>query len=119
MGTGALEALRAEGLAGKIPVVGIDGIKAAVDAIRAGEFACTVTADTFWQGGMGLSIGHHALTKAFDPAKEPSVHREFYGTILAISKDNVEDYYRTHVLAQPAIDWNDLWGRVSGPIRAA
>ena len=33
MGTGALEALRAQGLAGKIPVVGIDGIKAAVEAV--------------------------------------------------------------------------------------
>jgi ribose transport system substrate-binding protein len=34
MGTGALEALRAENLAGKVPVVGIDGIKTAVDAVR-------------------------------------------------------------------------------------
>ncbi len=34
MGVGALEALRAEGLAGKVPVVGIDGIKAAVDAVQ-------------------------------------------------------------------------------------
>src|SRR5579859_7881281 len=38
MGSGALEALRAEGLAGKVPVVGIDGIKAAVDAVHKGEF---------------------------------------------------------------------------------
>lgn len=118
MGTGALEALRAEGLAGKVPVVGIDGIKAAIDAIRAGEFACTVSADTFWQGGMGLSIGHHAQMKTFDPAKEPTEHREFYGKILAISKDNVEDYYKTHVLADPEFDWKDIWGRVDGPIRS-
>ena len=34
MGVGALEALRAEGLAGKVPIVGVDGIKSAVDAVR-------------------------------------------------------------------------------------
>ena len=56
MGVGALEALRAEGLAGKVPIVGVDGIKSAVDAVRSGEFACTVTSDPFWQGGMGLAI---------------------------------------------------------------
>ncbi len=64
MGTGALEALRGEGLAGKVPVVGIDGIKAAIDAVKSGEYAATITSDPFWQGGMGLSIGYHAYTKS-------------------------------------------------------
>ncbi|MDT1064011.1 sugar ABC transporter substrate-binding protein [Paracoccus sp. CPCC 101403] len=118
MGTGALEALRAEGLAGKVPVVGVDGIKAAVDAVRAGEFACTVTSDPFWQGGMGLAIGLAAHQKKFDPAAEPPDHREFYGQAVLISKDNVEEYYKTNVEAQPKLDWTDLWGRVTGPIRS-
>ena len=67
MGSGALEALRAEGLAGKVPIVGVDGIKTAVDAVRTGEFACTVTSDPFWQGGMGLAIGYNAKIGKFDP----------------------------------------------------
>ncbi|MGJ7042432.1 ribose transport system substrate-binding protein [Shinella sp. BE166] len=117
MGTGALEALRAEGLAGKVPVVGIDGIKAAVDAVRSGEFACTITSDPFWQGGIGLALGLAALTKKLDPTAEPPEHREFYGKVVAITKDNVEEYYKTNVEAQPTIDWNDLWGRVVGQIR--
>jgi len=119
MGTGALEALRAEGLAGKVPVVGIDGIKAAVDAVHKGEFAATITSDPFWQGGMGLSIGYHAAMKTFDPTKEPHEHREFYGQTTTIAKDNVEQYIKTNVDSQPAYDWNDLWGRVVGPIRAS
>lgn len=119
MGTGALEALRAEGLAGKVPIVGVDGIKTAVEAVRKGEFAATVTSDPFWQGGMGLSIPYHALTKAFDPTTQPADHREFYGKAVLISKDNVEEYWKTNVEAQPTIDWNDLWGRVTGPIRAS
>lgn len=118
MGVGALEALRAEDLAGKVPIVGVDGIKSAVDAVRKGEFACTVTSDPFWQGGMGLAIGYNAHMKKFDPAKEPPEHREFYGKALLISKENVEEYYKTNVEAQPTLDWNDLWGRVTGVIRS-
>jgi ribose transport system substrate-binding protein len=116
MGTGALEALRAEGLAGKVPIVGIDGIKAAVDGVKKGEFACTITSDPFWQGGIGLSLGYHAKTGTFDPAKEPNLHREFYATTIKIDKDNVDEYIKTHVESHPAIDWNDLWARVVGPI---
>lgn len=117
MGVGALEALRAEGMAGKVPIVGVDGIKSAVDAVRTGEFACTVTSDPFWQGGMGLALGLAAKSGTFDPAKEPPEHREFYGKAVLIGKDNVEDYYKTNVEAQPEMDWADLWGRVTGPIR--
>ena len=117
MGTGALEALRAENLAGKVPVVGVDGIKSAVDAVRKGEFACTVTSDPYWQGGMGLSIGLAALNKKFDPAKEPLEHREFYGKAVLITRDNVDDYYKNNIDSKPTLDWNDLWGRVVGPIR--
>ncbi len=117
MGVGALEALRAEGLAGKVPIVGVDGIKSAVDAVRTGEFACTVTSDPFWQGGMGLALGLAAKTGKIDPTNEPRDHREFYGKAVLISKDNVEEYYKTNVESQPQVDWSDLWGRVTGGIR--
>ena len=60
MGLAAVEALRADGRAGQVPVTGIDGIQLAVEAILKGEMAGTVAWDPFWQGGMGLSIGYHA-----------------------------------------------------------
>ena len=116
MGSGALEALRAEGLAGKVPVVGIDGIKAAVDGVRTGEFVVTITSDPYWQGGMGLSLGLSAKRGAFNPAKEPHEHREFYAKVLEITKQNVADYVKDNVDSHPAMNWNDLWGRVVGPI---
>jgi ribose transport system substrate-binding protein len=116
MGTGALEALRAQGLAGKIPVVGIDGIKAAVEAVKAGEFVCTVTSDPYWQGGIGLSMGLQAFQGKFDPSKEPKLHREFNAKTVKITRDNVEEYIKTQVQSHPQIDWSNLWDRVASPI---
>ena len=85
MALAAVEALRADGRAGKVPVTGIDGIQLAVEAILKGEMAGTVAWDPFWQGGMGLSIGYHAKTGTFDPSKEPKDHREFYGKGVIIT----------------------------------
>ena len=67
MALAAVEALRADGRAGKVPVTGIDGIQLAVEAILAGEMAGTVSWDPYWQGGMGLSIGYHAKTGELRP----------------------------------------------------
>lgn len=116
MGTGALEALRAAGSAGQVPVVGVDGIKAAVEAVKSGEFACTLTSNPYWQGGMGLSIGYHAATHAFDPAKEPPLHRQFYGKTILITRDNVDEYIKTNIQSHPKLDYNDLWGNIAGPL---
>jgi len=116
MGTGALEALRSQGLAGQVPVVGIDGIKAAVEAVKAGEFVCTVTSDPYWQGGIGLSMGLEASQGKFDPAKEPRIHREFNATTVKITRANVDTYIKTEVDSHPQIDWTNLWNRVASPI---
>jgi ribose transport system substrate-binding protein len=117
MGLAAVEALRADGRAGKVPVTGIDGIQLAVEAILKGEMAGTVAWDPYWQGGMGLSIGYHAKTGKFDPTTEPKDHREFYGTGVIITSDNAQSYYDTNIKAEPTLDWNDIWGRVSGQIQ--
>ena len=117
MAIGALEALRAEGLAGKIPVSGIDGIQLAVEGVMNGELAGTVAWDPYWQGGMGLSIGYAARTGKFDPAKEGKDHREFYGRGIVITKANAKEYYETNIKASPKLDFNDIWGRVSGQIK--
>jgi ribose transport system substrate-binding protein len=117
MGLAAVEALRADGRAGKVPVTGIDGIKLAVEAIMKGEMVGTVAWDPYWQGGMGLSIGYHAKTGAFDPTKEPKEHREFYGKGVIITADNAKDYYAANITNEEKLDWNDIWGRVTGQIK--
>lgn len=118
MAMGALEALRGEGLAGSVPVTGIDGIKSAVDAVRAGEMAATVSWDPFWQGSVGLSIPYHARMGTFDPAAEGHEHREFYGTGVVVTKENVEQFYADNIDKEPSIDFDDLWGRAAGQIRS-
>jgi ribose transport system substrate-binding protein len=116
MGMGALEALRQNGLAGKVPVVGIDGIDAAVAAIEAGEFAGTIAWDPLWTGGMGLAIPYAHATGKIDitkEPKEPKEHREFYGTGIVVTKATVADYK-----ANPAkVDFADLWGKATGQIQ--
>jgi ribose transport system substrate-binding protein len=117
MALAAIEALRAGGRAGKVPVTGIDGIKLAVESILKKEMTGTVAWDPYWQGGMGLSIGFHAKTGAFDPAKEPKDHREFYGKGVIITGENAQTFYDSNVKSEPKLDWNDIWGRVSGQIQ--
>ena len=117
MALAAVEALRADGRAGKVPVTGIDGIQLAVEAILKGEMAGTVAWDPFWQGGMGLSIGYQAKTGKFDPSKEGKEHREFYGTGVTITAENAQSFYDTNIKAEPQLDWNDIWGRASGQIK--
>jgi ribose transport system substrate-binding protein len=119
MAFGALSALQAAGLEGQVLVTGIDGTSQAVQNVLDGMFAATVAWDPFWQGGMGLSIGYHAKMGTFDPANEPPEHREFYGTGLLITAENAEEYYNTNVLDVPRVDWDDLWGRVTGQIQYA
>jgi ribose transport system substrate-binding protein len=117
MALAAVEALRADGRAGKVPVTGIDGIQLAVEAILAGEMAGTVSWDPFWQGGMGLSIGYHAKTGEFDPSKEAKDHREFYGTGVPVTAETAQAFYDENIKKAPQLDWNDIWGRASGQIQ--
>jgi ribose transport system substrate-binding protein len=116
MALAAVEALRAEGRSGKVPVTGIDGTQLAVEAIQKGEMAGTVAWDPFWQGSMGLAIALAAKTGKFDPAKEPKEHREFYGKGVIVTADNAKQYYESNVKNEPKLDFSDLWGRVTGQI---
>ena len=113
MGIGALEALRQEGKAGSVPVVGIDGTEAALSAVEAGEMAGTVAWDPMWTGGMGLSLCHAAATGAIDIAAEPHAHREFYGTGIVVTPANIEEFRGRDT----SFDYNDYWAKSTGQIQ--
>ena len=113
MGIGALEALRQEGKAGSVPVVGIDGTDAALAAVEAGEMAGTVAWDPLWTGGMGLSLCHAAATGAIDIAAEPPEHREFYGTGIVVTPANIAEFRSRDA----SFDHNDHWAKSTGQIQ--
>lgn len=113
MAIGALEALRQEGRAGDVPVVGIDGTDAALAAIEAGEMAGTVAWDPMWTGGMGLSLCHAAATGKIDIAEEPPEHREFYGTGIVVTPANIEEFRNRDA----SFDYDDYWAKSTGQIQ--
>lgn len=113
MAIGALEALRQEGRAGDVPVVGIDGTDAAMSAIEAGEMAGTVAWDPNWTGGMGLSLCAAAATGKIDIAAEPEEHREFYGTGIVVTPENIDEFKSR----DPSFDYDDYWAKSTGQIQ--
>jgi ribose transport system substrate-binding protein len=111
MAMGALEALRAKGLAGKVKVVGVDGIKEMIEAIDKGEAAATFYPDPFWQGGMGLSIALAAKDGKIDMKTLPKEKRQWYASSILVNSENVKEFIKNNITGTPAYDWNDYFGR--------
>lgn len=116
MAMGALEALRGEGLAGQLPITGIDGTAPAVQAVKSGDLVGTVDWDPLWVGGMGLSLAYNTKAGKLDIASQPQKHREFYGTGVVVTAENIDAFLKNAETPAP-IDYNDFWGRVQGQIR--
>jgi ribose transport system substrate-binding protein len=114
MALGAIEALRAEGLAGQIPVTGMDGTPPGLAAIKAGEMVSTVDWDPYWLGGIGLSMGLAAKLKKSDVAALSKDKRESFCTATFVTKANVQDVIKKS--AAPVVDWNNLYARLAGPV---
>ena len=109
MALGALEAIRAAGLAGKVLVTGCDGIVEMLNAISAGEAAATVLNDSFWQGGIGLSLAYAAKTGKIDLKKTPNDKRQYFAKAVEVDQANVKKIIDTFVNGTPKYDWNDLY----------
>lgn len=119
MAFGALEALRAAGLAGKIPVVGVDGVAEAVAAVDKGEMVATVSSDGFYQGSIGLAMGVCVLTGQVPLPKDwPKENREFFLKLVLITKENAAAFLSDpDPAAYAASDWecDKIFARNTGP----
>jgi len=118
MALGALEALRAAGLAGRVPVVGVDGIPEAIAAVARGEMTATVSSDAFYQGSIGLAMGVCVLTgQAPAPQTWSKQRREFFLRVVVITKDNAAQYAKEPEADAYAPEWrcDNLWSRATGP----
>jgi ribose transport system substrate-binding protein len=117
MALGALEALRAVHLDGKIPIVGNDGIPEALQAIAKGDMTATVSSDPFYQGSIGLAMGYCVLTgQAPSQTTWTKEQRDFNQKLVVITKDNAQQYMGTPPASAYAGDWacDKLWNRDTG-----
>lgn len=118
MALGALEALRAAGLAGKVPIVGNDAVPEALQAIKDGQsgYVATVSSDAFWQGGAGLALAYQAATGDYDLASAPPEDRAFYGKQYVITADDVDEFLTPPTAQDLQADFDDPLARNTGPL---
>ena len=114
---GAIEALRAEGLAGKVPVVGYDGATQAIEYVKNGDLLATVYTNPYWGGGISLALAYYASIGKFKPSAEPHAHREFYGPTILITKADADAFKQKYIDSTPKYDWTDFWGPTNGQIK--
>jgi ribose transport system substrate-binding protein len=117
MAFGAIEALRAEGLAGKVPVTAYDCASQTLEYLKKGELLATVDQNPYWGGGVSLALAYYAATGKFKPSDEPKAHREFYGPTILITKDDADAFKKKYVDSMPKYDWSDFWGPSNGQIQ--
>jgi ribose transport system substrate-binding protein len=117
MALGALEAIRAAGLAGKVLVAGCDGISEMLDAVKAGEAAATVLNDSFWQGGIGLALALAAKDGKIDLKTTPADKRAYFARAVEVSQDNIDKIIATYVKGTPKYDWTDLYAFYVRPMK--
>jgi len=117
MDAGALavvEALRKEGLNGKIKVTGIDGVSGAIEAMKSGDMVATECIYPINMGCVGVTIAYLALTGQIDP-DEISQNRDqsaFFAPSLLVEQGNLEWYIANYIDTYPDFDASTVfeWG---------
>jgi len=113
MAMGSLEALRAKGLAGKVPVAGADAIPEMLEAIKNGEAVATASTDPLWQAGEGLAIALAAKEGKIDVAKLPENKREWEAPSVMVNSDNIDWFIENYIDSHPTYDYDNYWERWS------
>lgn len=116
MTLGILEALRAEGLEGEIPICSYDGTPDVVKLVMDGTVLCTVSTNPYWGAGTLLSLAYHARIGTFKPSDEPKEHREFYGPAIFITQENAAEFKKNNIDNIPVYDWTKFWALSNGGI---
>ena len=92
MALGAVQALQARGLAGRVFVVGFDGTAPVVEQIRDGNILATVSANGYLQSGFTLAILYAVWTRQLNPARFPANFREFATPAGFITSANAAEF---------------------------
>lgn len=86
MALGALEAIKADGRADRIKVIGVDAIDEAVQAVKDGTMAATIFQDAAGQGSQ-------SVLAAIEVVKGGTVEKEIMIPFITIDATNVEEYF--------------------------
>lgn len=109
MATGALQALDAKGLKGKVGVTGIDANPDIVEGVKDGSVIATVSSNGYLQGGYTLAVCYAVWTGLITTEELPEDYRTFLTPAIMITKDTVDDYVTEYVDSIPEYDFSDIW----------
>lgn len=109
MATGALQALDAKGLKGKVGVTGIDANTDIVEGVKDGSVVATVSSNGYLQGGYTLAVCYAAWAGLIDPTTMPEEYRNFLTPAIVVTADTVDDYVAQYVDSVPDYDFSDIW----------
>lgn len=119
MALGAIEALRARGLNGKVPVTGSDGSADALRAVEDGDMVSTMFIDPAVQGAVTAALGYAAAVGDIDPSELSQEQREFYLQQELVTQDNVDEFLNresdSSAYAYEELK-KDFWAYSAGPI---
>lgn len=110
------EGLRAEGLNGKIKVVGFDGIDDILPMIESGDILGTYGSNPYIQAGYGLAYDYAAQQGVIVPSELPGEQRMIQTKGVLISSDTLADYIAEFVDSKPVYDYSDLTFCISSPM---
>ncbi len=116
MAMGAIQALKEAGLAGKVKVVGCDGIPEMFDAIKSGLAAATVMNDGKYQAELGLAMSLAAKEGKLNVASQPQKFRQFEIPAVNVSSQNVDQIIHDYIDNTPNYDLTDFYARFSKAI---
>lgn len=92
MAHGAVAALKAQGLNGKVFVTGADGSLDGLNGVKSGDMLMTMWNDPILQGAVSMSLAYAASVGDIDPAKLSQKQRDFYMREDVINAGNVDKY---------------------------
>lgn len=116
MAVGALQALKAKNLNGKVKVAGVDAISDILTAIKADEAVVTLDINPWTQGGIGLAWAYAAWSGKIDPTKLDEGKRMFHTKHMVITKANVEQYEKDFIKSKPQIDFSNIESVITRPM---
>jgi ribose transport system substrate-binding protein len=119
MSVGAVAALRARGLNGRVPVTGSDGSSDGLRLVKSGDMVSTMFIDPVYMGAITLAMAYAAQRGDLDPSRLSHEQRAFYLEQTLVTEQNVDEFLDRRLdpgaLSYQTLE-RDFWARSAGPL---